>query len=200
MNNRTKSAAHVVFGLDKEGKPRAALIHPADLEAVMKAAVGLGFKIGRADTPQALQMAKQLPDAKVFATGKGLISLVRKDIHEWLSKGLTPIETKAGADEAEHRAAAEPSAPNNSSNAQGGTASKAADSKLKPDPRLWDQLTVGSLVIAPEAKTKDDGYWPAIVSAISKDGQKLTIRWRDFPKQPPLTVKRRSVALLLDHS
>lgn len=199
MNTKAKISAHVVLGLDKDGKPRAALIHPADLQAATKAAMSLGFKIGRADTPHALQMAKRLPDAKIFATGHGLVPLVRKDIYEWLSKGLTLLEPKAEApaEAAKAGIAANDTAagPKNDNGGNGGHTSV----PLKPDPRLWDQLTVGSIVVAPEGSTKDDGFWPAVVTAVSKDGAKLTIRWRDFPQQPPLIVKRRSVALLLDH-
>jgi hypothetical protein len=84
LNTKSKTAAHVVLGLDKEGKCRAALVHPSDLETATRAATAQGFKIGRADSPQVLKLAMQLPDAKVFATGKGLVPLVRKDIYEWL--------------------------------------------------------------------------------------------------------------------
>lgn len=201
MNAKVKSAAHVVYGLDKDQKPRAALIHPNDLAIATKAAIVQGFKIGRADTRQALDMAKRLPDAKVFATGKGLVPLVRRDIFDWLAKGLTTVETKPEPSEAKtepdptvNGAAA---APTPSSTTKDQPASKDPPGKL--DSRIWDQLTIGMVVIAPEKNPSDNGYWPAVITAISKDGQKLTFKWRDAPKLPAVTVKRRAVALLLDH-
>ncbi len=163
MNSKTKTSAHVVLGLDKDGKARAALVHPTDLEAAAKAAASLGFKLGRADSPHALQMAKRLPDAKVFATGKGLVSLVRKDIFEWLTKGLTMLETKAEAPSTETKAAAASDGTTASSTTNGGDSNADGQSDgttAKPDPKLWDQIKVGSVVIAPVRNVVDDGYPP----------------------------------------
>lgn len=201
MNSKPKTSAHVVLGLDKEQKSRAALIHPNDLEAATKAAVSMGFKIGRADSPQALQMAKQLPDAKVFVSGKGLVPLVRKDIYEWLSKGLTLIDAKAESPSKDgDKADVAPSSlaeagPKNDATANSSTGTKEARASTKPDATPWDKLGVGSVVIAPEKKPADDGFWPAVVVAISKDGQHLTLRWRDYPKLAPFTIKRHAIAI-----
>jgi hypothetical protein len=194
LNSKPKTSAHVVLGLDKEGKPRAALIHPADLEAATKAAVSLGFKLGRADTPQVFQMAKQLPDAKVFATGKGLVPLVRKDIHDFLMKGLTIVAVPTEQNQIKEAAGTAKITPE----ASKAGATKATGTPIKPDPRLWEQITVGSLVIAPERDAKADGYWPARVTAVK--GDQLVIQWVQFPQQGPLKVKRRAVALFLGHS
>ena len=40
------------------------------------------------------------------------------------------------------------------------------------------------------------GHKSLTVTAASKDGKMLTLRWLDNPKQPPVTLKRRAVALL----
>jgi len=200
LNTKAKTSAHVVLGLDKEGKPRAALIHPNDLEAATKAAVSLGFKIGRADSPQVLSMAKQLPDAKVFATGNGLVPLCRNDIFEWLKKGLTPVETKTEASGPKAETAADVRTGSDAADTASHTGKVGDAGKVDPvklDAKLWDQLTVGTIVIAPDKNPIDNGYWPAVITAVSKDGQKLTVRWRDAPKLPPVTVKRRAVALAL---
>jgi hypothetical protein len=59
-------------------------------------------------------------------------------------------------------------------------------------PRSWDEIDVGHLVIAFENKV--EGWWEAIV--VAKDGDMLTIKWRDYPKQAHETRHRASVALL----
>ena len=59
-------------------------------------------------------------------------------------------------------------------------------------PATWDDIDVGHLVIA-----RDDlaaGWWEAIV--IAKDGDMLTVKWRDYPKQAPAVLHRAALALL----
>lgn len=55
-------------------------------------------------------------------------------------------------------------------------------------------LFVGSVVIAPEKDPAEDGWWPAVVVAISKDGKNLTLKWRDH-KLPPFHMKRSEIAV-----
>lgn len=127
-----------------------------------------------------------------------------------LAAGCWPAERRERALTSEEKSAAhvvsdpdkegKPRAVRSGSPAVGSGVRKDSNAKIKPDPKLWDQLAVGDVVIAPEKNAKADGYWPGVITAISKDREKLTIRWRDFPSQPPLIVKTRSVALLLDHS
>jgi hypothetical protein len=59
-------------------------------------------------------------------------------------------------------------------------------------PATWDDIDVGHLVIA-----RDDlaaGWWEAIV--IARDGDMLTLKWRDYPKQAPAVLHRAALALL----
>jgi hypothetical protein len=59
-------------------------------------------------------------------------------------------------------------------------------------PATWDDIDVGHLVIA-----RDDlasGWWEAIV--IAKDGDMLTVKFRDYPKQAPVVLHRATLALL----
>jgi len=69
--------------------------------------------------------------------------------------------------------------------------------QVQPDsaanlPRSWDAIDVGHQIIAFESKVW--GWWEAIV--VAKDGDMLTIKWRDYPEQPQETRHRSSVALL----
>jgi hypothetical protein len=74
------------------------------------------------------------------------------------------------------------------------------EEKVRPSPtsaelidQLWSKITVGSVVIAPEADRTENGWWEAVVT--EKRGQVLTVRWRDFPRQRPVTRKISEVAL-----
>ena len=59
-------------------------------------------------------------------------------------------------------------------------------------PATWDDIAVGHLVIAHEGAV--DGWWEAIV--LARDGDMLTLKWRDYPQQANVVRHAGSVALL----
>jgi hypothetical protein len=59
-------------------------------------------------------------------------------------------------------------------------------------PATWDDIDVGDLVIAWDEPNA--GWWEAIIA--QKDGDMLTVRWRDYPKQAPAVLHRSTLALL----
>ena len=59
-------------------------------------------------------------------------------------------------------------------------------------PKTWDEIKVGSLVIAQDSH--DEGWWEAVVSQIA--GDMLTLRWRDYPRYAAFLQNRHQVALL----
>jgi len=59
-------------------------------------------------------------------------------------------------------------------------------------PATWDDIDVGHLVIARDELNA--GWWEAIIT--EKDGDMLTVRWRDYPKQASAVLHRSTLALL----
>jgi hypothetical protein len=59
-------------------------------------------------------------------------------------------------------------------------------------PQSWDAIAPGHLVIAQEAL--EYGWWEAIV--IARNGDMLTLRFRDYPKLPKFSRHRAAVALI----
>jgi hypothetical protein len=59
-------------------------------------------------------------------------------------------------------------------------------------PRSWDDVAPGHLVIARE--TLEFGWWEAVV--IERNGDLVTVRYRDYPDFPP-QVRHRSVVALI---
>ena len=57
---------------------------------------------------------------------------------------------------------------------------------------LTNRSMVGHLVIA--QANAEDGWWEAVV--IAREGDMLTMRWRDFPGYPKFVQHRTAVALL----
>ena len=71
----------VVFGLDPEGKPRAARFADPDAELAVKAAALLGYRALRISDAEILEA---LPDGDVFARGNGFIKRVSLSVFDKL--------------------------------------------------------------------------------------------------------------------
>ena len=74
-----------------------------------------------------------------------------------------------------------------------GETDQTADQAAPGLPTTWDDIAVGHLVIAQEEGAKA-GWWEAIV--LARDGDMLTLKWRDWPGYPNVTRHAGSVALL----
>ena len=59
-------------------------------------------------------------------------------------------------------------------------------------PTSWDAIKPGHLVLVHD--TIVDGWWEAIV--VGRTGDKLTVRWRDYPGWPKVNVRASAVALV----
>jgi hypothetical protein len=69
---------------------------------------------------------------------------------------------------------------------------QAPEPKAQDLPRSWDDVAPGHLVIARE--TLECGWWEAVV--IERNGDLVTVRYRDYPVFPP-QVRHRSVVALI---
>ena len=81
--------ALVVFGLDPEGRPRAARFAEPDAELAIKAASLLGYRAVRISDAEIIEA---LQDGDVFARGNGFIGRVSRSVFD----KLTPV---AGEDQ-----------------------------------------------------------------------------------------------------
>ena len=98
----------------------------------------------------------------------------------------------ANTNDRNSRAASGTSKANPSATTTPGKASSThASTETQSLPKTWDDIKVGSEVIAFESA--EDGWWEAIVTEIT--GEMLTLRWRDYPRQPMVARRRHQVAL-----
>ena len=63
---------------------------------------------------------------------------------------------------------------------------------VSPRPRTWDEIRIGSLVLATVGV--EDGWWESVVLGVN--GEMLTLKWRDFPGEPTFIRRRTELALL----
>src|ERR1035441_10242172 len=157
MNN--KQTMLVMMGLDKDQKPRAATFAPEDTETVIKAATNMGLRVARAETPQAIAIAKQLPKGKLYGSGKGLLPLVRRDVYDKLAKLILPADAQPPAQAP--TPAEKPGEPAVTAEPGFKIASHSEEVRATV---LW-------------RASKDEGWFEAVVVTISKDRKILTMKW-----------------------
>ena len=68
-----------------------------------------------------------------------------------------------------------------------------ADPKGGPSrPQSWDEIGIGSVVLAHESL--DEGWWESVVLGVN--GEALTLKWRDYPREKVFVRRRTALALL----
>ena len=158
----------MVLGYDEQHKPRAARFSAADAELVAKAAQLMDLKVYEAATEDLAALAKKLPVGRLYSNGRGFVPNVRQSLYSEIIVALA-VEPQAavGKDQDEPPVAT-------------------------GLPRTWDEIAPGHLVIAQE--TLEYGWWEAIV--IARNGDMLTLRFRDYPKLPKFVRHRNAIALM----
>ena len=158
----------IVLGYDEHHKPQGAQFPAADTELVAKAARLMDLKVYEAVTEDLAALAKKLPVGRLYSNGRGFVPNVRQSLYSEFIATL----------------AVEP---------------QAALGKEKDElpvatglPGTWDEIAPGHLVIAQESL--EYGWWEAIV--LARNGDMLTLRFRDYPKLPKFVRHRAAVALM----
>ena len=166
----------VLFGIDSRGKPKAARFGKQHAGLALKAASQLHLKVLTSSDPTVVELASRLPIGRVHATGRTFVPFIRRDLYDKL------VAAAANG----HADAATP--PNSSSGASGSAPGGSAP-RL---PKTWQEIGMGDLVVANDSR--DEGWYEAIV--IHVDGDMLTLRWRDYPRERRLVRHRNRLALL----
>ncbi|MFZ0096171.1 MAG: hypothetical protein WAK97_19810 [Pseudolabrys sp.] len=77
-------------------------------------------------------------------------------------------------------------------NARGEAGREPGEPTVADMPTSWDAIKPGHVVLAHD--TLVDGWWAAVV--VARTGDKLTLRWRDYPGWPKVNVRASAVALV----
>jgi hypothetical protein len=162
------SAPLIVLGYDEHHKPQGARFPATEAELVAKAAQLMDLKVYEAATEDLAALAKKLPVGRLYSNGRGFVPNVRQSLYSDIIVALA-VEPQAAVGK-------DPDEPPVASGL----------------PRTWDEIGPGHLVIAQE--TLEYGWWEAIV--IARNGDMLTLRFRDYPKLPKFVRHRAAVALM----
>lgn len=78
----------VLLGLPTEDKPRGAKFNIQEEKAVRKAAELMGLQFGTASEAEAVALTKDLPQGRIFDSGRALLPILKKELHEKLSSAI----------------------------------------------------------------------------------------------------------------
>jgi hypothetical protein len=161
----------IVFGLDQSGKPKAGRFAEKHATVARKAAKALNLAVCAISRPKLIELAARIPVGRLHAQGKAFIPSIRRELFDELQGAMGPTPARAAASKPGPSVSALPDA--------------------KP-PKDRDSIAPGDLVLYQEAPK--DGWWESIV--LERDGDTLTLRYRDFSRYPPFKTTLRSVALM----
>ncbi len=172
--SRSDSVAPVVlFGLDPSGKPKAGKFTDKHATLALKAAGHMQLQVLAISDPKIAELATHLPAGRIHANGRGFVPFIRRDLYGRLLA-----------------AASVATPPTNHAGTPGGSSDSTGDGGRRPT--NWDDIRAGDLVVAQDSLP--EGWYATIVA--ERNGDMLTLRWRDFPRERRFTVHRFTVALL----
>jgi hypothetical protein len=174
----TSPAPIVLFGIDNHGKPKGARFGKDHADLAIKAASQLQLRVLASNDPEIADIATQLPVGRIHATGRTFVPFIRRDLYDKL-------------------VAAAPNGNTHPTNPPASGFSGAAGAKppggSSPNlPKTWQEITLGDLVVAQEGP--EDGWYEAIVAEVN--GDMLTVRWRDYPRERRVVRHRQRLGLL----
>lgn len=173
----TKSAGHaqpsarelIVFGLDTAGKPKAGRFSEKHAAVATKAAKSLKLSVCRGDKPAMADILKKIPVGRLHAQGKAFIPYIKRDLFDEIQTAAAPAALAAKSN----------------------PGPAVVEAPIAKPPRSWDDIAEGHLVLYHEGPR--DGWWESVV--LARDGETLTLKYRDFSRYPAFQCHFRAVAL-----
>jgi hypothetical protein len=177
------AAAHILVGLDDQGKPHASWFSEEDGDAAAVAADLMDMAIIDIANEELTAIAAKLPRGKLFESGKAFVPFVKRTVYDQLATYFDEefVASTAARVEAAQAAAAEGYA-------------KASKGEVPPrQPEDWSKLMVGDLVLATD--NPEDGWFAAQVIEVAAE-DRFVLRWRDYADLPDFTRSVTDIALL----
>ncbi|MBX3121593.1 MAG: hypothetical protein KF854_00865 [Nitrospira sp.] len=192
----SKPTKIILFGLDEDSKPRAARFLEKEADAAAKAAVQLGLHVWRVAILSLPDAIARIPLGNVAATGMNITAKVPREVFEAVLEAATldSPDRKATVPEVteQDKAAVKNLKQPELSELQRQILAVAHERQIGRLPETWASIKEGSVVLVHQ--NRDDGWWEALV--LKRQGNIITVRWRDFPRQPPTVRHVSSVALM----
>jgi hypothetical protein len=169
----------VLFGVDQNGKPKAARFIEKHAELATKAAEHLNLQVLQVTAPAIAELVGRLPVGKIHANGRGFVPYIRRDLY---AKLVAAAGAPAQSRQPLSQVVASTGSPKPGSQPNG----------QSTFPKDWGDISQGHVVIAQD--TPEEGWYEALV--VEKNGDLLTMQWLDYPRERRITRHRSTVGLL----
>ena len=184
-----------MFGHDDAGKPRASWFDAGSAGLAAKAADLMKMRVLRVETEEQKAVARQLAPGRVFASGRAFTPFARAAVFSQLVElaGGSSDPSTNGSTSGKPGVVASNGSAASGDQGPGPAPTAPADPKGGPSrPQSWDDIGIGSVVLAHESL--DEGWWESVVLGIN--GEALTLKWRDYPREKVFVRRRTALALL----
>ena len=175
-----------VLGFDDKGKPRGARFAEYN-ERVLNFVSDLMLTSVFPASAAFTEAAMKLPPGRVYASGKAFVPPVKRDLIEKLVHILNVPGDESQSFKLAHQPGQTP-ASEGEPDAKVRTVSPITSGL----PRTWDSVQAGHVVLVLESPA--DGWWEGTVQ--EREEEILTLKYRDFPRQPKFQRHISQVALI----
>jgi len=189
--NAQSDPSIILFGRDNAGKPRASWFDAVSADLATKAAEQMSMRILKLETEEHRAVARQVAPGRVFANGRAFTPFARATVFSKLVEFAHVAQQADGPSAGTEVAASD----GNGATAVPGGFGTASGSAVPPPPKRpldWDEIGIGSVVLATSGL--DEGWWESVV--IGVNGEAFSLKWRDYPGEPVFVRRRSEVALL----
>ena len=169
---------------------------PARRVWLAKAADLMKMRVLRVETEEQKAVARQLAPGRVFASGRAFTPFARTAVFSQLVElaGDSSDPSTKGSTSGKPGAVASNGSAASGDQGPGPAPTAPADPKGGPSrPQSWDDIGIGSVVLATVERV-EEGWWESIV--IGVNGEALTLKWRDYPREKVFVRRRSALALL----
>jgi hypothetical protein len=175
-----------VLGFDNKGKPRGARFAEYN-ERVLNFVSDLMLTSVYPASPAFAEAAMKLPPGRVYASGKAFVPPIKRDLVEKLVHILNVPGDESKTFKLAHLPGQTPG-----QEGEPETHVQTVSPITSGLPRSWDSVQPGHVVLVLESPA--DGWWEATVQ--EREEEILTLKYRDFPRQPKFQRHISQVALI----
>ena len=183
-----------VYGLDEAGKPKGARFPATEREAVLPVVTAqklLFFDGGGSE--EMVKLGMKLAVGRIYARGKSFIPNIKRDLYDGILAAFASDKPEHDRSQSQRTDAAAAARETTKSSEQ---VPAYVPTVLPPLPsglpQNWESIAVGNMVLI--GAGPGEGWWEAIV--LARDGEILTLRCRDFPKEPIYQRHISTIALI----